>query len=223
MEAIFRLLDNTADGAFAIDENQRICYWNQAAQAILGYSPEEVMGQPCYKILRGCDDKGSVICHQRCDVSVNALAGRMVVNYNVATRSKSGEMRWINVSILTLANISAQGSSLVVHLFRDATQAKQNEQFIHQMFDTVEKWHKVASLPPSPNSTRPLVEALTQREEEVLILLTQGLSTSQIARSLSISSATVRNHIQNILHKLNVHSRIEAVAYAFERGLVARE
>jgi two-component system nitrate/nitrite response regulator NarL len=61
---------------------------------------------------------------------------------------------------------------------------------------------------------------LTDREREVLSLLAQGHSTREIAQALSISYSTARNHIQNILHKLNVHSRLEAVAYAYEHGLV---
>ncbi|MCS6843853.1 MAG: response regulator transcription factor [Caldilineales bacterium] len=62
---------------------------------------------------------------------------------------------------------------------------------------------------------------LTQRERDVLSLLARGCSTEEIAEALSISVFTVRNHIQNILHKLQVHSRSAAVALAFERGLVA--
>ncbi len=50
--------------------------------------------------------------------------------------------------------------------------------------------------------------------------MTQGMSTKAIAESLSISVSTTRNHIQNIFQKLQVHSRAQAVAYAFEHGLV---
>jgi DNA-binding NarL/FixJ family response regulator len=66
----------------------------------------------------------------------------------------------------------------------------------------------------------PEAQELTDREREVLSLLAQGLNTPDIAQSLSISSSTVRNHVQNILHKLQVHSRLEAVAYALKHGLV---
>ncbi len=76
------------------------------------------------------------------------------------------------------------------------------------------------SAPPFSASVNPPAQDLTDREREVLSLLAQGLSTRDIAQTLSISPSTARNHIQNILHKLNVHSRLEAVAYAFEHGLV---
>ena len=53
---------------------------------------------------------------------------------------------------------------------------------------------------------------LTAREEEVLVLIDDGLSNKQIARRLSIELATVKNHVHNILEKLHVHRRYEAAA-----------
>lgn len=61
---------------------------------------------------------------------------------------------------------------------------------------------------------------LTRRELEILQLLTQGLSNEVISRQLYISPTTTRNHIQNILGKLGVHSKLEAVAYAVRAGYV---
>ena len=61
---------------------------------------------------------------------------------------------------------------------------------------------------------------LTPRELEVLQLLAEGLTQTQIARQLVISPRTVGTHIQNLLGKLNVHSRAQAVALAHRMGLV---
>ena len=62
---------------------------------------------------------------------------------------------------------------------------------------------------------------LTQREPEVLQLLGSGMRAYEIATELGISPKTVSNHIQSIFRKLNVHSRAQAVARAYEHGLVA--
>lgn len=62
--------------------------------------------------------------------------------------------------------------------------------------------------------------ALTVREVEVLQGLANGLSQKQIAQELIISPKTVATHIQRILGKLDVHSRAEAVAVAYQRGIV---
>jgi DNA-binding NarL/FixJ family response regulator len=60
----------------------------------------------------------------------------------------------------------------------------------------------------------------TPREREILISLAQGMSGAQIAAALSISPRTVRTHISNLLEKLGVHSRLEAVSYALRHGLI---
>jgi len=61
---------------------------------------------------------------------------------------------------------------------------------------------------------------LSPREQEILALLAEGRSQKQIAAALSISAKTVATHIQHLLSKLDVHSRAEAVAAAYRRGLV---
>lgn len=67
-----------------------------------------------------------------------------------------------------------------------------------------------------------LIAQLTEREREVLALLAEAASSSEIARRLGISVNTVRTHVQNILAKLQVHSRLEAMAFAVRHGLVPR-
>jgi two-component system nitrate/nitrite response regulator NarL len=64
-----------------------------------------------------------------------------------------------------------------------------------------------------------LARFLTDREREVLDRLVHGESSKQVARHMGIAYSTARTHIQNILGKLGVHSRLEAVAFAVEHGL----
>lgn len=63
-------------------------------------------------------------------------------------------------------------------------------------------------------------DALTEREREVLILIAQGRSNQEIADQLVISIKTVNRHRENIMAKLNLHSRVELVRYALEKGLI---
>ncbi|HEY5434483.1 MAG TPA: response regulator transcription factor [Candidatus Limnocylindrales bacterium] len=63
-------------------------------------------------------------------------------------------------------------------------------------------------------------ERLTPRELEVLRALTEGLSTPEICASLAITPNTLRTHVQNIMGKLHVHSKLGAVAFALRHGLV---
>lgn len=63
---------------------------------------------------------------------------------------------------------------------------------------------------------------LTPREQEVLMRMVEGECTRQIARSLAITEATVRTHVQNVLVKLGVHSRLEASTVVAESGVFGR-
>jgi DNA-binding NarL/FixJ family response regulator len=67
-----------------------------------------------------------------------------------------------------------------------------------------------------PDASSPL----TPREHEVLQLLAEGVSQREIARRLVVSPKTIGSHIQSILAKLEVHSRTEAVVFAYRAGLV---
>jgi NarL family two-component system response regulator LiaR len=82
----------------------------------------------------------------------------------------------------------------------------------------------------SPEAAQALVETanqqpaqgldLTEREREVLALMVEGLNNTQIAGRLTVSSSTIKSHVSNILSKLGVASRTEAVTLALRSGLV---
>jgi two-component system NarL family response regulator len=61
---------------------------------------------------------------------------------------------------------------------------------------------------------------LTRREREVLALLADGADNESIARMLVISPETARTHVQNLLNKLDVHSRLEAAAFVMQNGIL---
>jgi two-component system nitrate/nitrite response regulator NarL len=67
---------------------------------------------------------------------------------------------------------------------------------------------------------RASIEQLTRREREVLLALSEGLSNKQIAERLHMSVDTERTHMMNILNKLGVHSRLQALLFAARHGLV---
>jgi DNA-binding NarL/FixJ family response regulator len=73
---------------------------------------------------------------------------------------------------------------------------------------------------PLRTDTHRLITLLTTREQECLTLLVEGLNTAAMAARLKVSSTTIRSHVQAILTKLGVHSRLEAAALAVRCDLV---
>ena len=61
---------------------------------------------------------------------------------------------------------------------------------------------------------------LSEREQEVLQLISQGSSNKKISESLYLSESTVKNHLRNILDKLHLQNRMQLIAFAYKNGLV---
>jgi DNA-binding NarL/FixJ family response regulator len=80
--------------------------------------------------------------------------------------------------------------------------------------------HQVAREREARRDALTLLESLTEREREILELLSQGMRNDGIAQKLYISPQTVQTHVRNVLAKLGVHSKLEAVAFAVKNGVV---
>ena len=203
--------ERTEDGVFVVDEGERIVFWNDAAVRILGFREDEVLGRKCYEVI-GQDDCEHSDCGPNCLVLQRARRGRTSESYDVMAKTSSGSHRLLNVSIVVLKGNSAR-STLAVHLFRDVSEARRSQLEVQRRL-------LEASQASGQRDGEDAAGRLTPRELEVLRLLTTGLDNAKIAEVMGISATTVRNHIDHVLAKLGVHSRLEAVVFAARHRIV---
>ena len=141
-----------------------------------------------------------------------AARGETVNHFGLRLKGRDGDVVTVDVTILNLG-ARTPGDFYLAHILR-------TERIELPSLQESEP----PAPPPSPFTTSresPDVRArrLSAREVEVLGMLAAGRSTPEIATALHISNLTARNHIQNILYKLEVHSKSEAVAFAFQKRL----
>jgi len=205
--ALARGLAEAGDGAFAVAANGRVVLWNRAAERILGWTARDVLARPCCEVFRGVGADGNRLCYQGCHVMSLIKRGEPVQHFEMETRTKSEKAVWLDISIIDVPSTEAS-RGMTVHLFRDVTATRNLLQLVRDRLDAA---------PGSANGDG--ASPLTRREVEILRLMAAGASTKGIVERLHLSPATVRNHAQNIFTKLDVHSRLEAVAWANRNGL----
>ena len=195
------LVGSTNDVGFVTDREGTIHGWNEAAEECFDLAADDAIGKPCWEILEGRDGFGNVYCGPHCPLMRMALEGRRVRRCELYLADVGGTPRCYSVATLLLRGVQPLDPA-IVHL-------------LHPMVWERRRQGGTAG-PPTGNRMR---GELTARELEILGQLKKGRGTAEIARVLRISEKTTRNHIQSVLHKLHVHSRLEAVAVARDAKL----
>ena len=210
-----KLLDGTADAAFAVNDQGLICTWNLAAERLFGYAASEVMDKPCATLFQGRSSLGTEICGQPCSLIECAVLHKEIPNCDMEVKVRSGRRLWVNVSILVFRD-ERTNRHLVAHLMRNISQRKRAQELTEKLMRIA---HRISALPKeTPSLTAAL--PLTERECRVLELLAQGKAAPSVARELGIKESTLRNHLHHINKKLHSHNRLEAVIQATKRGLI---
>ncbi len=203
-----------------LDTKQRLTEVNESFEVLTGYARSEVVGRSSRELQLWSSegDQGRIQSALKAQGEFH--------NLDLSLRTKGGDERHI---IGSAKPLTVAGERILLHIFYDVTERKRSESELHRAIQTV--------MNDTTWFSRSLIEqlnrihvgghaetleqvALSRREQEVLVLVAQGLSNQAIAAELGIKVQTVRNHLAVIYSKLNVHSRVEAVVWARERGLV---
>jgi PAS domain S-box-containing protein len=208
-EAVDRI-SRSGDAVFVMDSRNRIIRWNKACESLLGFSARSVMGKPCHEVVRGRDGNDNEYCQQSCPAAHQARDGRArpVCPFVLNVPAADGSTKTVSSSLFSVPSYHSALATLV-HVFREAT-----------LPTVMGRTNSESREPLEPFVTSGgEVVAFTAREREILGCLVEGLSTAAIGLKLFISAVTVRNHVNSILHKLDVHTRIAAVAFAHQHEI----
>ncbi len=216
--SICELVKGTADAAFATDSAGHVVAWNGPAEALVGVSSNEALGQPCHQIVKGMDECG-MVCSENCAIKQAASKRHPVHHFDLRVETPEGK-RWCNMSVI-IAYENGSREPFTIHILRLIDVRKRLELMVRDFLVTEVKLPQDEAVSLIHQSHSALSETeLTLREREILKLVGVGKTTRTIAESLHISPNTVDNHIQHILKKLNAHSRLEAVRRAELSGLI---
>lgn len=218
MSPIYDLMVRSTDGLFAINSEKQIIFWNRACEQLTGIPADEALGAGCHEVLNGHDPHGRALCGPNCPISALTMGGPPPAQLPMRITHADGRVLQLCVGTMLIPSAHDKKQWNVVHFMRRGRDSQVNE-----IADYV-GWVEQATACESGPSRHPSCQAgaclLTSRELEILRLLAQGTAVNTMSERLHISVATVRNHIQHLMAKLDVHNRIEAVAYAHRHQLI---
>jgi DNA-binding CsgD family transcriptional regulator len=207
------------DAVFALDGNDLVILWNKSCEDLTGRPAYQVLGKRCYDVLCGRDVYGNMYCCPSCPVSIQARMHQddPVQRFHLDVATTGGGKRRLSITVFAIPSTRPALATLVHVLREPDREASPLERELEEA---------VADR-PQPRTPRRTPEgqlaALTHREAEILRGMAEGLTTTAIAAQTFISPVTVRNHIAKILAKLDVHTKLAAVAFAYRNGLVTAE
>jgi DNA-binding CsgD family transcriptional regulator len=205
------VIARSSAAAFAVDPSDRIIYWNAGAERLLGRPAAEALGRFCHDVLAGNDPFGNLYCTAQCPIMSLTKVGVTPEPFCMEVKRRDPSRLKLRVRTVAFPEAGTDFTALVHLLDPD------DDQRLEKLVSELRATAKGAAPAPVPaGSPNPL----TRREQEIVELLSNGFAALNIAARLNLSHATVRNHIQNILRKLEVHSQVEAIAVSFRNDWI---
>ena len=218
---LFTALANASCAAYAVSVDQTIVFWNRAAESILGFTSDEVLGRHCYKVVKG-EIQGALSpqCLQGCPSIRYLRAGLVPAASRMHLLCSTGGRKWVSITPMVVAGL-LKDAPLLVHLLEADDETETPTTATNALREElVAGGAEILSDRPSTPIPQTVTSALTQRELDVLRLMALGWDTPRIAGELGISRHTVRNHIRNLRQKLGASTKLEAVVTGIRLGIL---
>lgn len=199
MKFFHALIDNSQDAILVLNKNMELLYESPSASHMFGFEGESLIGRDPLGIVH--PDDLSRVANMLQQLAQSPGETMRLIGRTLGKEGREG--RVIEATAYSMVHIP-EVNGVVVNL-RDITEREQEVEKAFGMDRTALKRKDYK---------------LTASEGQVLIFMAEGLSNTKIAEKLVLSPATVRFHVSNILRKLSVASRTEAVALAMREHLV---
>ena len=202
------MFEQSTDAVFGIDAAGVIRFTNRSFERLMGYSAKQLCGSQCADVLCGTNVCGQTFCGSHCPIPKTVVDQPTISDFDLVVRRADGDSVLVNI-----------GASYISPRLRESN-AQVDVFFSMRQVHPRRMIQRMAMAPPE----KPVLHAsndssrLSAREKQVLALSAKGMTTSQVASHLSISTLTVRTYFKNIYPKLGVNSRTEAIIFAIKNG-----
>jgi DNA-binding CsgD family transcriptional regulator len=205
--------------ALATDSDNRIVAWNQAASVLFAFDEKRgsIAGKRLHELVSISDVFGNPYRNDAQPFWELATQGEPTNTFEIKLLQPEGESRRLSVAAVVVLG-PGESEYGVIYLLRPLHRRRRADEAIERILSMLQD--HVRSTHSSDDGVDEPEPELTRREVEVLRLLAQGNSSYEIARTLNVSVHTVRTHVQHVLHKRGAHSKLEAVAKAFQARLI---
>jgi DNA-binding CsgD family transcriptional regulator len=212
------IVERAAGPAIATDEKGMILAWNRAARQLLAYKDGAVVkGKLFNDLLEARDVFGNRFDNSGVPFYEMITRGESVNSFEIFAHKKTGERLRVSVSVVVVLKPKPSQYNLV-YLLRPVQRRRRADEAIERILSNPESARTVPDR-ANQGEKQPMAD-LTRRQADVLHLLAQGRNNDEIADVLCVSVHTVRSHVQNILDKLQVRNKAEAVSRAFRENLI---
>lgn len=220
MPTIVDIVQRARCAAVATDSQNGLLSYNDAALRLVGGRLEKAIGSGFFDFVKAEDSFGNQLLDRSVSFEQMMAQGHAVHGFELTAEVQGGRIR-LAISVVLVVGTGERdalpdgnGEYAHIYLMRPVLRRRRADEAIERLLTLP------ADTPWRLKRERSEENQLTKRQQDVLQLLGAGLNNDEIAESLKVSVNTVRTHVQAIFKRLDTHTKAEAVARAFQKGLI---